>query len=289
MDNQKVALVTGASSGIGKAIAQTLAKRGYVVYGTSRSADYETICEDGIAYTMLPLTLEDEDTIARAVQYVIRRHGRIDVLVNNAGTGYAGAIEETTAQEAQAQFDVCFFGAVRMLNHVLPYMRAAGRGVVINVGSLGARFPVPFQAMYCAAKAAIFSMTVALRLELAPFGVRACVIEPGNTRTDIIARRRYAAKTYRTAYRQPLERSLGVINSYIAACSPEQCAQLALRVAGMKNPPARVTPGFGYKCLYAISRFAPWRLKEWIIRRVYLNGKAPRGAEWTFDKQFKEK
>jgi len=286
---QKIVLVTGASSGIGKAIAQAMAQDGCIVYGTSRSANFETIHENTIAYTMLPLTLEDEETIGRAVRYVIDRHGRIDVLVNNAGAGYAGAIEETTAQEAQAQFEVCFFGAVRMLNHVLPHMRAAGNGVVINVGSLAACFPVPFQAMYCAAKAALFSMTVALRMELAPFGVRVCVIEPGNTRTDIIARRRYSAKTCKTAYRQPFERSLGVINSYVAASSPAQCARLALKVAKMKRPPARVTPGFGYKSLYVLSRLTPWRFKEYVIRRIYLRGKAPKGAEWTLDKQFKEK
>jgi NAD(P)-dependent dehydrogenase (short-subunit alcohol dehydrogenase family) len=289
VSQQKIVLVTGASSGIGKAVARVMAQDGCIVYGTSRSANFETIRENGIAYTMLPLTLEDEDTAVRAVQYVIDRHGRIDVLVNNAGTGYAGAIEETTAREAQAQFDACFFGAVRMLNHVLPHMRAAGSGVVINVGSLASCFPVPFQAMYSAAKAALFAMTVALRLELAPFGIRACVIEPGNTRTDIISRRRYSAKTCQTAYRQPLERSLGVVNSYIAACSPEQCARLALKVSRMKNPPARITPGLGYKFVYALSRLAPWRFREYVIRRIYLYGKAPRGAEWTLDKQFKEK
>jgi NAD(P)-dependent dehydrogenase (short-subunit alcohol dehydrogenase family) len=289
MDNQKVVLITGASSGIGKAIAQAMAQDGYTVYGTSRCANFETIRENGAAYTMLPLTLEDEDTIERAVRYIIDRHGRIDVLISNAGAGYAGAIEETTAQEAQAQFDVCFFGAVRMLNHVLPHMRAAGSGVVLHIGSMAACFPVPFQAMYCATKAALFSITVSLRLELAPFGIRACVIEPGNTRTDIIARRTYTAKTCRTAYRQPLERSLCVINSHIAASGPAQCARLALKAAKMKRPPARMTPGFSYKLLYLLSRLTPWRFKEYVLRRIYLNGKAPRGAEWTFEEQFREK
>jgi NAD(P)-dependent dehydrogenase (short-subunit alcohol dehydrogenase family) len=254
---QKVVLVTGASSGIGKAIAQAMSRQGCVVYGTSRSANYETVCENGAVFTMLPMSLEDEASIAQAVQHVIAHSGRIDVLVSNAGACYAGAVEETTAQEAQAQFDVCFFGALRVLNHALPHMRAAGGGIVIHVGSLAACFPVPFQAMYCAAKAALFSMTVALRLELAPFGIRACVIEPGNTRTNIIPRRKYTAKTRFTAYRQPLERSLAVINSNVAACSAELCARLAVRMAKRKNPPARVTPGFGYKLLYGLSRLTP--------------------------------
>ncbi len=283
----KIALVTGASSGIGKAIAQAMAALGYTVYGTSRCANFETIRENEIEYTMLPLTLEDEETIASAVKYIIERHARIDVLVNNAGAGYAGAVEETTAQEAQAQFEVCFFGVVRLLNYVVPGMRKAGSGIIINIGSLAAHCPVPFQGMYSAAKAALFALTMALRLELEPFGVKACVIEPGNIATDIIARRKYSEKTRHTAYMPPLERSLCVVNSNIAAGSPRQCARVVLKLLKMKNPPARITPGFGYKIVCALSRIAPWKITQHVIRRVYLRGKAPGGAVWTVEDQFR--
>ncbi len=289
MDYQQIVLVTGASSGIGKAVAQAMAADGYTVYGTSRRADFETVRENGIEYTMLPLTLEDEQSIALAVRYVIDRHGRIDVLVNNAGTGYAGAIEETTAQEAQAQFDACLFGVVRILNHVLPHMRAARRGTVINISSLAAHLPVPFQGMYSAAKAALSTLTAALRMELIPFGVKACMIQPGNTITGFGSSRKYSEKTCRTAYLPPLERSLCVVNSDIAALSPQQCARAVLRLAKMKNPPLRVTPGFGYKFLYVLSRLVPWRITQYVICRVYLRGKAPKGAAWTVKGQFGEK
>ena len=185
IQKQRVALVTGASSGIGKAIAQLMAKNGYTVFGTSRKASGQTVQTGDVSYVMLPMALEDESSIEAAVAQVIDRYGRIDVLVNAAGSGIAGAIEETTADEAKLQFDVCFFGVVSVLNHVLPHMRAAGGGTVINVGSMASCFPVPYQGMYSAVKAALLMLTATLRMELRPFGIRACVVEPGDTKTGV--------------------------------------------------------------------------------------------------------
>ncbi len=285
----KVTLVTGASSGIGRAAAILMAKNGYTVYGTSRSANYELVDVEGVNVTMIPMTVEDDESVKTAVDYVIKQSGRIDIVVNAAGRGTAGAIEETTAEEAKEQFDVCFFGIVRVLNYVLPVMRAQRSGMIINIGSLSACLPVPFQAMYSACKAALFSMTTLLRIELKPFGIRACTIEPGNTISGFIQSRRYTKKTCYTAYRQPLERALCVINSERAAYSPDTCAKAVLRVARMKNPPARVTPGLLYKLVYCLSRLASWRIKESAIRSVYLKNDPDAHAMWTFDKQFKEK
>lgn len=287
--NEKITLVTGASSGIGRATARLLAKEGYTVYGTSRRANYETVEYEGAFVTMLPMTLEDEQSIKQAIGYVIEKHGRLDLLVNAAGSGIAGAIEETTAEEAMRQFNVCFFGIIRVLNHALPHMRAAKGGMIINIGSLSACFPVPFQAMYSACKAALFSLTTALRMEVGPFGIKACTVEPGNTVSGFIQSRTYAEKTCDTAYRTHLERSMSVVNSEYAAYPPETCAKAVLKVAGMKNPPARVSPGFGYKLLYSVSRLVSWRLKEKAIRLMYLRKDPAADAEWTFDKQFKEK
>jgi NAD(P)-dependent dehydrogenase (short-subunit alcohol dehydrogenase family) len=287
-NESKITLVTGASSGIGRATARLLAKEGYTVYGTSRRANYETVEFEGASYTMLPLTLEDEESVKRAVEYIIEKHGKLDLLVNVAGSGIAGAIEETTAEEAMEQFDVCFFGVIRVLGCALPHMRGAGGGMIINIGSLSACFPVPFQAMYSACKAALFSLTTALRMELKPFGIKACTVEPGNTISGFMQSRTYAKKTCATQYRTHLERSLCVINSEYAAYSPETCAKTVLKVSRMKNPPARVTPGFGYKLLYGLSKLVSWRLKQKAIETVYLK-KNPSPDGWTFDKQFKEK
>ncbi len=285
-DDKRIALVTGASSGIGKATAELMAKNGYTVYGTSRYADYETVEIGSGSYTMIPLSLEDGESVKKAVDHVMAQEGRIDVVVNAAGRGTAGAIEETTAEEAAEQFDVCLFGVVRVLNCVLPIMRAQGSGVIINIGSLSSVFPVPFQAMYSACKAALFSMTTLLRLEMKPLGVRACTVEPGNTVSGFIESRRYARKTCDTAYRQPLERALCVINSEKAAYSPGTVAKAVLKAAKMKNPPVRISPGFGYKLLYALSRLTTWKLKERALRAVYLKKDPRPDAMWTFEKQF---
>lgn len=287
--NGKVTLVTGASSGIGRSVARLMSKNGYIVYGTSRGANFETVGCDGCSYTMIPMTIEDEQSVKAAVDYIVAHRGSIDIVVNAAGRGIAGAIEETTAEEAKEQFDVCFFGAVRLLNHVLPVMRAKKSGMIINIGSLSACFPVPFQAMYSACKAALFSMTTLLRLEMRPFGIKACTVEPGNTISGFIQSRKYAKKTCDTAYRQPLERALCVINSEKAAYSPETCAKTVLKVARMKNPPVRVSPGFAYKLLYGVSKLVSWRTKERALRAVYLKNDPAKNAMWTFEKQFGDK
>jgi NAD(P)-dependent dehydrogenase (short-subunit alcohol dehydrogenase family) len=259
--DEKITLVTGASSGIGKATAQLLAKEGYTVYGTSRRANYETVEYGGASYIMLPMTLEDEQSVKNAVEYVIEKHGRLDLIVNVAGSGIAGAIEETTAEEAMQQFNVCLFGVIRVLNHAAPHMREAKSGTIINVGSLSACFPVPFQGMYSACKAALFSLSTSLRMELKPFGVKVCTIEPGNTVSGFIQGRTYSKKTCETAYRPHLERSMCVVNSEYAAYPPETCAKAILKVARMKNPPVRVSPGAGYKLVYGLSKLVSWRVK----------------------------
>ncbi|MDD5017498.1 MAG: SDR family oxidoreductase [Eubacteriales bacterium] len=287
--NKKIAFVTGASSGIGRAVAAVFAKNGYTVYGTSRRANYETVETDGAGYTMLPITLEDDGSVRDAVQYVIDRHGRIDVVVNAAGSGIAGAIEETSPAEARMQFDVCFFGIVSVLSHVLPHMREAKSGMVINIGSMAACFPIAFQGMYSAVKSALFMMTATLRMEVRPFGIKACVIEPGDTKTGFTKKRVFTQKSKNTAYRQPLERALyEMIRSELSAEGPEKCARLVLKAAGMKNPPARLSVGADNKILYALSRLTSWRFKERILGMMYLSKDPPKDAVWTYEKQFKE-
>ncbi len=286
---QRVILVTGASSGIGKAIALEFAKNGDVVYGTSRQGNYQQAGEEGARYEMIPLTLEDEASAAAAVKYVADRHGRIDVLVNAAGSGIAGSIEETTADEAKVQFEVCFFGALRMLNHTLPVMRAAKSGMVINIGSMAACFPIAYQGMYSAVKSALFMMTTTLRMEAKPFGIRACTVEPGDTRTGFTEKRVFTKQSRNSAYAKPMERALyEMIRSELASPGPELCAKTVLKIAGMKNPPARVSVGTSYKTLYLLSKLTSWRFKERILHMMYLSKNPPKDAVWTLEKQFRE-
>ena len=286
--NKKIALITGASSGIGRAAAKAFAKDGYIVYGTSRSAGFTETDLGGVSCMMIPMELADEDSVRGAVEYVIGRHGRIDVVVNAAGSGIAGAVEDTSAEEARKQFDVCFFGVIRVLNHVLPRMRAAGGGMIINVGSMASCFPLAFQSMYGAAKSALLMMTAALRMEVRPFCIKACVVEPGDTKTGFTDKREFTQKTRGTAYKKPFERALyEMIRSELSSPGPEKCAETILRVSKMKNPPVRVSVGLKYKFLYILSKFVPLRFRQSMLEMMYLSNDPPKDAVWTFDRQFK--
>ena len=282
MIENRIVLVTGASSGIGKAAAQQLAKEGFTVYGTSRRGRFETVGADSASFVLLPMTLEDETTIRDAVQYILERHGRIDVLVNAAGSGIAGAIEETSAEEARGQFDVCFFGIVRTLNHVLPAMRAAKSGLVINIGSVAAFFPLPFQAMYSAAKAALYSMTCALRMELKVFGIHVCQIEPGDVKTNFTQQRVITQKAKNTSYPVMFRRAYyEMVRSEMAGYAPERCAKTVLKAVRMKKPPARLCVDVSYKLLSILAGILPWGVAEKIIMSMYLKNDPPPG--WDMD------
>jgi short-subunit dehydrogenase len=282
MNRQQVALVTGASSGIGKAVAELFAREGYIVYGTSRRACFEQAGEKGYAYTMVPMTLEDEKSVGDAVRYVVQRHRRIDVLVNAAGSGIAGAIEETNADEAKTQFEVCYFGVLRVLGHALPAMRAAGGGTVINIGSMASVFPLPFQGIYSGAKAALYMLTCALRMEIAPFGVRVCQVDPGDTKTGFTDKRALTERSARTAYPKGLTRALyEMIRSEQDAPGPELCAKAVLKMARKKHPPARTVVGAGNKFLCAIAKFAPGSVMRKALRSMYLSKEPPAEGAYT--------
>jgi NAD(P)-dependent dehydrogenase (short-subunit alcohol dehydrogenase family) len=179
----KVALVTGASSGIGRAIAHRLAADGLRVFGTSRKG---SAADMGDA-EMIPLDVCSDESVRACIDTVLQRAGRIDVLVSNAGYLLSGAVEEATIDEAKAQFETNFFGAFRVIKAVLPTMRAQGAGRVINVTSLAGVVPLPFWGFYNASKFALEGLTETLRYELKPFGIRVSAIEAGSIKTRFYA------------------------------------------------------------------------------------------------------
>jgi NAD(P)-dependent dehydrogenase (short-subunit alcohol dehydrogenase family) len=180
----RVALVTGASAGIGEAAARALVGAGFTVYGTSRrAAAGET--RDGVVF--LPLDVTDNESVAGVVRGVLERSGRIDVLVNNAGVGVAGAAEESSIEQARALFETNVFGAIRMTRAVLPHMREQGSGRIINVSSVLGLLPAPFMALYAATKHAIEGYSESLDHEVRDHGVRVLLVEPGYTRTSFDA------------------------------------------------------------------------------------------------------
>jgi NAD(P)-dependent dehydrogenase (short-subunit alcohol dehydrogenase family) len=185
----RVILLTGASSGFGRAIAAALAQDGHRVFATTRARDAAPVP----GATHLNLDVTDEASVANCLEEVIRGGGRVDVLVNNAGLGIAGAIEDTTVEEARAQLDTNLFGLHRMCRAVLPVMRGQGGGHIINMSSLAGQIAIPFQGFYSASKFAIEGYSEALRMEVRRYGVQVSMIEPGDFATAFTANRRMVA------------------------------------------------------------------------------------------------
>ncbi|HSQ69216.1 MAG TPA: SDR family oxidoreductase, partial [Steroidobacteraceae bacterium] len=181
------------SSGFGRACAQLMAERGLRVYGTSRHAPPPVEPASERRPSLISMDVRDESSVQSAVKFVLEQQGRIDVLVNNAGFGIMGSIEETSGPEALGQFETNFFGVHRVCRHVLPVMRRQRDGLVINIGSIAGRFSLPFEGFYAASKHALAALTESMRMELAQSGIRVTLVEPGDFRTEFTAHRELAA------------------------------------------------------------------------------------------------
>lgn len=186
----RVVLITGSSSGFGKAYAEALVARGDRVYATLRSPA-PAAAPKGLRYLTMDVT--NQADVDAGVATVLKEQGRIDVLVNNAGFGIAGALEDTTVEEMRTQLDTNLFGIHRMVRAVLPSMRAQRSGRIVNMSSLAGIVSVPFQALYCVSKFGVEAYTEALRMETKPFGIHVSMIEPGDFATSCTANRRWAA------------------------------------------------------------------------------------------------
>lgn len=262
----RVVLVTGASSGIGQACARHLARRGWRVFGTSRRGG--EAAEGGIE--MVAMDVDSDASVEAALAAVLQRAGRIDAVVNNAGWALAGAVEDTTADEARAQLETNFMGVWRVCRAVLPAMRAAGRGHIVNIGSIGGRVGLPFQAAYSASKFAVAGFTEALSGEVRPCGIHVVLIEPGNYRTGITAGRRVAGGRD-SAYAERFARALAVIaRDEERGADPAQVARLVQRVLDSRAPRLRYMVGPAFERLATASKgVVSGRLFERIVMRLY--------------------
>ncbi|MFP2964056.1 SDR family oxidoreductase [Myxococcus sp. 1LA] len=235
---QRVVLITGASSGIGKACAELLSTRGYAVYGTSR----RPVEAAPPGYRMLTMDVTQDDSVQRAVESVLaRERGYIDAVVNNAGYALAGAAEDTSIEEARAQLDANFLGALRVCKAVLPTMRSQGFGRIIQVSSLGGQVGLPFQSLYSASKFALEGFTEALRQEVAEFGIEATLVQPGDVRTHITQNRVCVARAGEgSAYRERFEPVLKAIeNGEREGLAAEDVAKKVLAVMEGESPRVR--------------------------------------------------
>ncbi len=269
---ETVVLITGASSGIGRACAEHLAWRGYRVFGTSRRAPLPPTPPLPGQPVMLPMDVTRDESVQQAVDFVVRETGRLDVVVNNAGFGIAGAVEDTSVEEAKAQLETNFFGVLRVCRAALPVMRAQGEGLIVNIGSLGGVIALPFQALYSASKFAVEGLTEALRLEVRPFGIRVTLIEPGDMRTSFTDQRvRVAGWTRESAYGPYGERVLQVVeHDERSGGSPEAVAVLLERIIRSPNPAPRYRVGPAFQRLAAtLKGILPGRLFEWALAKYY--------------------
>jgi NAD(P)-dependent dehydrogenase (short-subunit alcohol dehydrogenase family) len=266
VSQKQVVLVTGASSGIGRACAELLAGRGYRVYGASRrpvpSPSVESIAMD----------IRNDASVRDAVSAVIAREGRIDILVNNAGIALAGAVEDTSIEEARDQFDVNFFGVLRTCRAVLPVMREQRAGYIVNIGSIAGLVAIPYQGFYSASKFALEGLSESLRLEVRPFGVHVVLIEPGDHRTGLTDNRRrtaesasnpaYLARFQRAAERMAADEQNGP--------QPEAVARLLVRIVNNPRPRLRYTAGpTPQRAAIWLKRLMPYALVEKVMDFYY--------------------
>jgi NAD(P)-dependent dehydrogenase (short-subunit alcohol dehydrogenase family) len=259
-----IALVTGASSGIGEATAKRLATAGYKVYGTSRRG-----AQSGQrSFAMLPLDVTSDESVEATVKELIRREGRIDLLVNNAGFGVAPAgAEESSIDQAKAIFETNFFGLIRMTRAVVPHMRRQGNGRIINIGSVLGFLPMPYGALYAASKHAVEGYSESLDHELRTRGIRVSVIEPAYTKTQFDANF-LAPDSKLDEYREVRALLDKVLKEVMAtADEPTVVADVVLEAAIADRPKLRYAAGGLANRLRLLRRFAPAGLVDAGIRK----------------------
>jgi NAD(P)-dependent dehydrogenase (short-subunit alcohol dehydrogenase family) len=260
-----VVLVTGASSGIGQAVASAFAAKGFEVFGTSRNPQ-RTEPIAGVELVQLDVT--DAASVTAAVATVIQRAGHIDVLVNNAGFGVLGAAEESSITQAQQLFDTNFFGLLRLTREVLPHLRAQGSGRIVNIGSVLGLLPAPYGALYAASKHAVEGYSESLDHETREFGVRVSVVEPGYTNTSFEANATDADSPIDSyaPFREHVKHVLA--KSVRAGDDPAVVAQAVLKAATSRTPKVRYPAGPLARRLSLLKKFAPAALLDNGIRKA---------------------
>ncbi len=274
MSNQgkgNIILITGASSGIGFDAAQRLARQGHKVYAAARRVErMEPLQSDGV--TVLKMDVTESESMAAGVQKVLEAEGRIDVLVNNAGYGYFGAVENVTMEEARRQVEVNVFGLAELSRMVLPVMRKQKSGRIVNISSIAGKMVMPFGAWYHVSKYSVEALSDALRMEMKPFGVDVVLIEPGGIKTDwgIIAAKHLAESSKGTAYEEDALREAelmhkGYSGNYLSA--PSVVTSAISRAVNSRRPRARYRIGRGACSMVLLHTVLPARWWDGMMRR----------------------
>lgn len=271
--SKKVVLVTGASSGIGREIALFLAKYNYKVYGVARRADkLQELDKSGVV--TLPMDLTNEVSVQHAIDEIIKAEGTIDVLVNNAGYGEYGAIEDVAIRDARYQMEVNVFGLARVTQLVLPYMRRQKSGSIVNISSIGGKVANPLGGWYHASKFAVEALSDSLRLEVKPFGINVIVIEPGGIKSEwggiAFGKMLEASKdSVYAPYAQKMYNFIQAMEQNNKAPEPIVIAELVKKAIESKKPKARYAGGAMAKPMLLMRRLLSDALLDRMILRTF--------------------
>jgi short-subunit dehydrogenase len=263
----KVILITGGSSGIGKSVGEHLTNKGFKVYGTSRHPEKYSQS----IFPILKLDVKNIETIQESIKTIIEKEGRIDVLVNNAGAGITGPIEEIPEAEIKANFETNFFGPINVIKAVLPQMRKQHSGLIINITSIAGYMGLPYRGIYSASKGALEIVTEAFRMELKDFNIKMTNIAPGDFATNIAAGRYHAPLLDNSPYKKPYGDTLNLMNTHVDSGSdPIMMAQAVLRVINTKNPKVHYKIGaFMQKFSIVLKRVLPDKVYEKMLMKHY--------------------
>jgi short-subunit dehydrogenase len=262
----KVVLVTGASSGIGLAIATHLSNKGYTVYGASRSAP------ENKHFHVIKLDVTNNENIIEAVKYILDKSGRVDILVNNAGVGSAGSFEKTPMADIRRSFEVNCFSVIRLSQEVIPIMRAQNYGLIINMSTLGSTIGLPFRAFYSASKGAMDLVTEAIRLEIEKFGIQACTIHPGDVKTNIADHRIVSADYHDETYGKVFKSAFESMNAAMHhGKKPEIFGPMIEKIIKSKNVRRNYYVGSVQERLgHKLKKFLPYYLYERILKMYFM-------------------
>lgn len=263
----KVVLITGASSGIGKAVGEFLQQKGFIVVGTSRDASQYPESK----FQLIDLDVRNHQSITAAIHKTIAKHGKVDVLINNAGVGITGPLEEIPSSEIRNNFDINLFGPIDVMKAVLPQMRSQNGGLIINITSIAGYMGLPYRSVYSASKGALELITEATRMEVQNFGIHITNIAPGDFATNIAAGRFHAPLLANSPYEKSYRKTLQMMNDHVSSGSnPDHMAHAVYKIISMQKPKIHYKVGaFMQKFSIVLKRILPDKMYEKMLMNHY--------------------
>lgn len=263
----KVVLITGGSSGIGKSVGEFLHQKGFTVYGTSRNPERV----ENSVFPLIALDVRNSESIKKAVAEIIAKSGRLDIVINNAGVGITGPLEEIPAEEIKNNFETNLFGPIEVMKAVLPQMRSQKSGLIINITSIAGYMGLPYRSVYSASKGALELITEALRMETKSFGIQITNVAPGDFATNIAAGRYHAPLVKGSAYEIPYGNTLRTMDEHVdSGSNPNDMALAIYAIIQSPNPNVHYKVGaFMQKFSIVLKRVLPDKMYEKLLMNHY--------------------